>query len=424
MNNLTNLLAKAQTNPWAILPEKMNEIAAFLSLREAGVVKAEPDDEEMEPGENGGDVSKAGKLAVVRISGTIIPHATLLSNYSGGTSAFGLEQTFNALAADENVSGVMVLVDSPGGNAVGVAEASSALYALSQKKPTAALIQGVGASAAYWIASAARNVYLTESSIAGSIGTLSVRFDESEHLASEGYKYEITRSTELKALGHSSEPVTDEERSETNRLVGFYTTTFINHIARNRGITMNQANALHTGQVFAGQESVTAGLTDGVMTPDAVLAKLAGEVAAEEKVEALQAAYTDLHAKYTEALSRLETIGAQLKADAAAAQTAKIDAFVNQVVRVENRVPPADEAALRADLEANFDLASRATLRIPVNAAKPTELDTPDAAVPAPVSAATVGAADDTDLTQPMAAYNEEEVNAFKAAGLPFVKAF
>jgi len=109
-------------------------------------------------------------VATIEIVGPIVRHADLFSDISGATSTERLARNFGAAANAPGVSSILLFIDSPGGEAFGIAEMAQMIA--DSKKPVVAYIGGYGASAAYYLASAADEVVIDSSALLGSIGTV------------------------------------------------------------------------------------------------------------------------------------------------------------------------------------------------------------------------------------------------------------
>ena len=112
-------------------------------------------------------------ILIVPVRGVIEQRSTWLSELFGGTSAEKIGALVEAGVNDSRVAGIILDVDSPGGEVSGTPELSSKIFNLRGKKPIVAIANSLMASAAYWIGSAADEIVITPSGMAGSIGVLS-----------------------------------------------------------------------------------------------------------------------------------------------------------------------------------------------------------------------------------------------------------
>jgi ClpP class serine protease len=102
--------------------------------------------------------------------GPMFRYASFFTRVSGATAYEDVARDFGAALDDPRVRGIVLSIDSPGGEVNGNAELSQMVYAARGKKPIIAYVSNLGASAAYWLASAADAVVIAPTSILGSIG--------------------------------------------------------------------------------------------------------------------------------------------------------------------------------------------------------------------------------------------------------------
>src|SRR5690606_4285100 len=130
----------------------------------------------------------------------------------GGTSTEQFGSWFDAALRDPAVSAIVIDVDSPGGTVTGVAELAEQIFEARGKKPIYAIANALAASAAYWIASAAEELWVTPSGDVGSIGVYAMHEDISEMEAEMGLKVTLISAGEYKTEGNPHEPLGDEAR--------------------------------------------------------------------------------------------------------------------------------------------------------------------------------------------------------------------
>ncbi len=298
------ILAAVAGTPWAIEPVKGRAIAEFLAYAAKGgrrtpdevaeIIGRKPgsrrmawDDEEtgeerrarMQAAEDKA-ISDRGGVAVVGLKGIISPRLSDEMDMSsgGGTSAEGFVKRLDAALADPRVGGVVVDVDSPGGNVLGIQEATDALYrARSGDKPVVAVAAPFAASAAYWIAASAAELVVTPSGEVGSIGVYTWHEDLSQALETAGVKVSLVTSdiSPNKAETHPAFALTDEARAEMQSGVDRYGQSFVAAVARGRGISAKQVVAdFGGGRMVGAAEALKRGMVDRVATLDEEIARM------------------------------------------------------------------------------------------------------------------------------------------------------
>lgn len=211
-------------------------------------------------------------VAIVPITGPIFRRANLLTEYSGGTATGLLAQDVRAALDDPAVGAVLLVVDSPGGEVTGIHELANAIHAGREAKPVVAYVEGMGASAAYWLASAAGEVVADATAALGSIGAVMAVRDPAK-----------TTSREIEIVSSQSprkrpDVTTEAGRGQLQQVVDDLAAVFVAGVARNRGVdAATVLDRYGRGGVLIGQAAVDAGLADRLGSFEETLAALAAQ---------------------------------------------------------------------------------------------------------------------------------------------------
>lgn len=183
-----------------------------------------------------------------------------------GTIATNPERlaAIEALAADDAVKAVIIAINSPGGTTAGGEELYEALGRLRQAKPTVAVINELGASAAYMTAIATERVFARRLSIVGSIGVLWQHVNAGKLMETIGIDLDKVASGPLKAEPDFDEPMDGPARASIAALVDDSFQWFVDIVAERRGMTRPAALALADGRIVSGRVGVEAGLIDAI----------------------------------------------------------------------------------------------------------------------------------------------------------------
>lgn len=256
---------------WAIKPDTFELIL--------GIVQGQGDEKQaalIRGGRLSNDVRNVELLgqgiAVIPMVGPIIPRASMFSEVSGLVSAQGLQKDFAAAMDDPQVKSIVFDVDSPGGAVTGIAELSQMIFEARGKKPITSYVRGLGASAAYWVLSAADKVVLSETAEVGSIGIVMGYTDRSKRDKEEGVqRIEIVSSLSPKKR---LDPMTPEGRMAYQEVVDELANIMVANIARNRKVGVDHVTSgFGEGFVLVGQKAVDRKMADSVSTFDAVVAR-------------------------------------------------------------------------------------------------------------------------------------------------------
>jgi signal peptide peptidase SppA len=281
MTPYQRILRAVYSVPWAIQPEKLEAILAFLELKASGQLV----DPATLAGIQAASLAAAaraaagpsGAVAVLPLYGIISHRANMMSDVSGprGTSTEKFTQAFRAAIADPNVSAIVIDVDSPGGTTDGVAELADEIFKARGKKPMTAVANTQMASAAYWIASSADELVATPSSTAvGSIGVYLAHQERSKAIDAQGVKTTLISAGKYKTEGNPFEPLTDDARQAFQSLVDENYGMFTRAVARARNVKADDVrNGYGQGRAVSAQQALKLGMIDRVATLDQVLGK-------------------------------------------------------------------------------------------------------------------------------------------------------
>ncbi len=206
--------------------------------------------------------ARAGQsIALVKIAGSMMKSASSM----GGTSTVQVRRDIRAAAADSDVSGILLAIDSPGGTVAGTDDLATDVRAARRQKPVYAHIDDLGASAAYWVASQADKIYANSpTALVGSIGTMAVVYDMSKSAEAEGIKALLFATGPLKGAGTPGTAVSEEQAAYFQELTDQMQSSFDAAVKRGRGLTDKQLADVRSGGVFTAESAMGKKLIDGV----------------------------------------------------------------------------------------------------------------------------------------------------------------
>lgn len=217
------------------------------------------------------------RVAVIQIQGLMTKNSDWLTEWFGGTATSSVRLAVQAAAADESVTAILLLVDSPGGTVDGLAELADAIFQARQAKPVIAQVCGLCASAAYYAASQATSIHAHRMDMVGSIGTRYLLYDWSEAFAEAGIEAVAIDTGKYKSAGAMGTAITEDHRAEFQRIVDEYFADFVAAIVRGRGLDEKVVRESADGRVWIGADAVRRKLIDGIQTLDQTLAELTGQ---------------------------------------------------------------------------------------------------------------------------------------------------
>lgn len=224
----------------------------------------------------------ADGIAEVRIEGVLSKRQDLFRwlGLSEQQTLPEMAAAVRAAAADADVRGILLYVDSPGGSVLGTLEVAQAVAAARAAKPVHAYGRDECASCAYWIASQASRLTCNAVAHVGAIGIYSVLVDASALNEAMGLRFVVIKSGEFKGAGNPNVELTDEQQAYFLGRIQDCTTQFKADIVAGRPGLAQSIETLADGRCHIGQKAVAAGLADGVGTYQEALAALVAEVGA------------------------------------------------------------------------------------------------------------------------------------------------
>jgi signal peptide peptidase SppA len=212
----------------------------------------------------------------------------MMSQVSGGTSTELFARDVRTALKDPEVRSIVLLVDSPGGAVGGTMAAASAVMAARGVKPIATYSDGTMASAAYWVGSAADQVYVSSGvDQVGSIGVVASHVDVSQREQALGMKTTEIVAGSYKRIASQYAPLTESGRQSIQDQVDYLYSLFVGDVAAQRGVSVEKVlSDMADGRVFIGQQAVDAGLADGIASLDDVINELNDRAATASRVSA------------------------------------------------------------------------------------------------------------------------------------------
>jgi protease IV len=214
--------------------------------------------------------------AVVEIKGEIGP--------GGEASSDLINAAMRAAFEDEGSQAVVLLINSPGGSPVQAGMINDEIYRLKEKhkKPVYAVVEETCASAAYYIAVAADEIFVDKASIVGSIGVLMDSFGFTGLMDKLGVERRLMTAGENKGFLDPFSPQTEKQRAFAQGMLNQIHTQFIDTVKKGRGNKLKETPEMFSGLFWSGQQAIELGLADNLGGLDFVAREV---IKAEEIVD-------------------------------------------------------------------------------------------------------------------------------------------
>jgi capsid assembly protease len=251
------------TQQWAITPAALDQIIAIAGREHS------PDFEAVlaRQGERlarTGSVQLRGDVAVVPIVGPIFRYANFFTAISGATSIEDTALDFRAAVDDPRVRAIVLSIDSPGGSVAGISDFAKQVRAAATTKTVVAFVDGQAASAAFWIATAAPWLAISDSAIVGSVGVVAgIRVADDKDFVEIVSSQSPDKRPNLR---------TDEGRAVVQRTIDSLAQVFINAVADYRQVSAaTVVKSFGAGGVKVGRDAIKANMADEISTLEDII---------------------------------------------------------------------------------------------------------------------------------------------------------
>ncbi len=204
-----------------------------------------------------GDLSADDKIALIEVSGVIMPPFTER-----------WIETIEHVTDEDDVKGVVLVIDSPGGLVADSHQIYRALQELAAKKPIYVAMKRMAASGGYYIAMGAGPegvIYAEPTTWTGSIGVIIPRYDLSGLADQFGVHADPLTTGQFKDSLSPFKPLTEAERELWNEIIQDAFDRFVGVIDEGRAnLDEEQVRAQAEGQVFTAQQALDNGLIDQI----------------------------------------------------------------------------------------------------------------------------------------------------------------
>jgi protease-4 len=191
------------------------------------------------------------KIAVVDLDGVILSPKQTVSQ-------------LKKFADDDSIKAIILHVNSPGGGVAASEEIYREVKRIhdAKKKHIVASIETVGASGAYYVASASDKIYADKGSIVGSIGVIAQWVNYGELLRWAKLKDITLKAGEFKDTGNPSREMTPAEHEYLQSLIDNMHTQFIQAVADGRKAKESDIRSIANGKVWTGEQALSMKLID------------------------------------------------------------------------------------------------------------------------------------------------------------------
>jgi protease-4 len=203
--------------------------------------------------------------AMVELSGVIAPGTD--------ASAEKITAALQAAFKDKNTQGVILRINSPGGSPVQAQTIYDEMRRLRKKYPEIplyAVVEDICASGGYFVAVGADRIYVSRSSVLGSIGVLMNGFGFTGLMDKLGVERRLITAGENKGMLDPFSPFEEKDKQYIKGLMADIHQQFIGVVREGRGKRLKETADMFSGLIWTGEKSVQLGLADGFGNLDSV----------------------------------------------------------------------------------------------------------------------------------------------------------
>ncbi len=209
--------------------------------------------------------STSDKIAVIYANGPIIygiNENTPFNNQQYITTSF-FEKQLEDIREDDNIKAVVVRINSPGGSGSTSDLIWGKLRDLSKDLPVIASMGPVAASGGYYIAMAADSIVAESTTITGSIGVFSTKFNTKQLWNEElGITFDNVKSHQYADWLDPTRGFTETERKAFQQFADNFYQSFISKVAQSRNMTIEEVDKVAQGRVWTGEDALEQNLVD------------------------------------------------------------------------------------------------------------------------------------------------------------------
>ena len=293
------LIAEFLATPWALMPERLNAVAAVLARWSRNTPASEDvmqriaaDRSAREARRQSNQVNGGGAgngIAVLPLYGMVTQRGNMVDDVSGpgSVSTQQFAASLRQALTDESVSQILIDIDSPGGSVYGVAELADEIISARAQKPVIAIANSLAASAAYWIGACASEFYVTPGGEVGSIGVWQAHQDYSKAMDEAGVKTTLISAGKFKVEGNPYTPLDEDAQAFMQSRVDDYYAAFTKAVAKGRGVSIAQVrDGMGQGRVLGAEAALASNMVDGIASLDDVVRKMRRNAKVQNKPQA------------------------------------------------------------------------------------------------------------------------------------------
>ena len=224
-------------------------------------------------------IQEKNKIAVIHVEGAIVT-GNIDFNTAGSS---GIVKNINKARDDENVKGIILRVNSPGGDVYAASMITNALEEFqSTGRPVMTSMGDIAASGGVWVTTTSEEIWAEETTLTGSIGVYSIIPDFSPLEKWAGMNYDGVSMTKAGDIYDLSRGVNKDLNKQFRENTENIYKNFVTKVANNRGLEFSEVLSFAGGRIWRGDAALELGLVDKLGTLNDAVDSMASKLELED----------------------------------------------------------------------------------------------------------------------------------------------
>ncbi|MDA9882821.1 signal peptide peptidase SppA [Flavobacteriaceae bacterium] len=199
------------------------------------------------------------KIAIIHVEGAIVTGDIGFNTAGSG----GIVKKINKARDDKNVKGIVLRVNSPGGDVYASTMITNALEEFqSTGRPVITSMGDIAASGGVWVTTTSEEIWAENTTLTGSIGVYGIYPDLSPLAKWAGINYDGVSMTKAGEIYDVRRGMNDEINKQFREGIENFYKDFVAKVANNRGMDFSEVLKVAGGRIWRGDKALEIGLVD------------------------------------------------------------------------------------------------------------------------------------------------------------------
>ena len=218
------------------------------------------------------------KIAVIHVEGAIVTGDIGFNTAGSG----GIVKKINKARDDKNVKGIVLRVNSPGGDVYASTMITNALEEFqSTGRPVITSMGDIAASGGVWVTTTSEEIWAENTTLTGSIGVYGIYPDISPLAKWVGINYDGVSMTKAGEVYDVRRGMNDEINKQFREGIENFYKDFVAKVANNRGMDFSEVLKVAGGRIWRGDKAFEIGLVDKLGSLDDAISSMATKLELE-----------------------------------------------------------------------------------------------------------------------------------------------